>query len=158
MKVETMMKRIGTVEKDIAKLEREIARQYKEIEKTRKEAETDSRINFEFYKEWEEQNIAQNRKYIAHYEEKIAAMRKEAAKLATKEEQDRMVKAMAEKMAKDGFKDKGITTNGRVYIIYKNSYGWTERSLHCYSMHIEGMGTVFTSGTLETVAQYILLN
>ena len=157
MKVETMMKRISTVEKDIAKLEREIARQYKEIEKTRKEAETDSRINFEGYKAWEEERIAWNRKYIAHYEEKIAAMRKEAAKLATKEEQDMLVKAMAEKMAKEGFKRQGLTTNGLRYTIYGNQ-GWTERSMHCFSMDIESMGTVFTSGTLETVAQYILLN
>lgn len=157
MKVETMLKRIGTVEKEIAKLHREISRKRKDIEEVRKEAETNPNINFEGFKEYWEKNIEWDYKYIARYEEKIAAMRKEAAKLATKEEQDMMIKAMAEKMAKDGFKTQGITTNGLRYIIYGNQ-GWTERSMHCFSMDIEGKGTVFTSGTLETVAQYILLN
>ena len=45
-----------------------------------------------------------------------------------------------------------------VIITDHNWYGNTDRTLHCYTLRIEGLGVLFTSGTLErvltTVAQH----
>lgn len=101
--------------------------------------------------------IEYHRRRIREIEAKIAEMSREAAKLATDEERKEMIKAKAKDMAERGFRNDGFTTNGLRYSIFWNN-GITERSRHCYSMTIEGRGTVFTSGTLETVAEYILNN
>lgn len=147
MKAETMLKRINTVRKDIHRYEKEI-HYYNE-----KYCKSDNAGIREEGCRW----IKHYEKLIRKAEEKIAEMSKQAAELATAEEKQMMIKAMAEEMAKHGFKKHGVTTNGLWYGIYWNN-GITDRSAHCYSMNIEGMGTVFTSGTLETVAQYILNN
>jgi hypothetical protein len=149
MTAATILKRINAQRKEIRRYEKEIA-YYKK----------------EYLGENEPENVKEDgRKWIAYYtkhikrvEEKIAEMSKEAAKLATEEEQKAMIKAMAEDMAKRGFADEGYTTNGLKYLIIHNQYGFTERTDHCFSMRIEGKGVVFASGTLETVAQYILKN
>lgn len=147
MKAATIIKRIGTMRKEIKRYEREI--KYYEKEYMTCEAphmQNEGRKWIEYY-----------RGMIRKQESKIAEASKEAAKLASKEERDEMIKAMAQDMAERGFEREGYTTNGLKYSIYGNS-GWTERSRHCWSMNIEGHGCVFTSGTLETVAEYIINN
>ena len=157
MTVATMMKRINTMRKDCARYEKEIARYRKELKETEEEYKRDPRINIERVRE-------DTRKWISYYynliqktEAKIAEASKEAAKLATEEEQKAMIKAMADDMAARGFAKDGYTTKGLRYRIDGNC-GWTDRSAHCFTMYIEGRGMVFTSGTLETVAAYILQN
>lgn len=39
----------------------------------------------------------------------------------------------------------GITPKGQKFYIYRNSIGYSERSLHCYTLRI-GKNTIFTSG------------
>ena len=149
MTAATILKKINSRRKEIARTEKEIARYQKEYlgENEREDIKAEGR-------RW----IAYYRKHIEENEAAIAEMSKEAAKLATEEEQKDMIKAMAEDMAKRGFADSGYTTNGLKYLIIHNQYGFTDRTEHCFSMRIEGKGMVFTSGTLETVAQYILRN
>lgn len=148
MTAATMIKRISAQRKEITRYEKEIKRYQKDLN------DPESGENWK--------NTC--RKYIEYYnghikrvEAKIAEMSKEAAKLADADERKAMVKEMAKDMAERGFKTDGHTTNGLRYIIYGNN-GMTERSRYCWSMTIEGMGMVFTSGTLETVAEYILNN
>jgi len=147
MTTATMMKRIATKQKEIAKYQKEIARYESEKE------EAQNKWHIDACTKW----IAYYNKFIVKKETEIAEMTKQAAALASKEEMDAMIKAKAEEMATKGFKFDGLTTKGLRYSIYGNN-GMTERSLHCYQMAIEGMGMVFTSGTLETVAEYILKN
>lgn len=78
---------------------------------------------------------------------------KDELKIETREE---LLKATLEEMqkewAKDGVKLEGInygfyghTPTGKFFSIYRNSYGYTERSLHCFTLKIDGE-TIFTSG------------
>ena len=149
MTAATMLKKINSHRKEITRTEKEIAR-YKKDYLGQNEPE---HIKAEG-RRW----IAYYRKHIEKHEAMIAEISKEAAKIATEEEQKAMIKAMAKDMAERGFADNGYTTNGLKYLIIHNQYGFTERTDHCFSMRIEGKGLVFTSGTLETVAQYILRN
>lgn len=148
MTAATLLKRINSKRKDIVRYEKEIKYYTKEYC-----GKGMPEHMVEHGNKW----IEYYRKLIAKTEAAIADMSKEAARLANKEERDMMIKAMAEDMAKNGFKVSGLTTNGLRYNIYGNT-GVTERSRNCYSMNIEGKGTVFTSGTLETVAEYIINN
>lgn len=59
---------------------------------------------------------------------------------------------MAKEWAKDGITLEGIrygfygkTPQGKSFVIYRNSYGYTRRSLHCFTLKIDGQ-TIFTSG------------
>ena len=149
MTVETILKRINTQRKEIARYEKEIAYYRKEY----CGKDSPEHMRAEGWK-W----IEYYRKHINRVEEKIAGMSKEAAKIATEEEQKQMIRDMAEDMEKNGVKHEGYTTKGLHYSIYHNQYGFTDRTKHCWQMSIEGMGTVFTSGTLETVCEYILKN
>lgn len=51
--------------------------------------------------------------------------------------------------AKDGIelydRYSGKTPSGKFFIIYANNYGFTDRSLHCFSLRIDG-NVIFTSG------------
>lgn len=53
----------------------------------------------------------------------------------------------------DGNWFSGTTPNNKHFIMYANS-GYTERSLHCYTLRIEG-NTIFTSGDFSTGYTYI---
>lgn len=89
---------------------------------------------------------------------------KEADKKAAEEKKQR--KAEAKKAAEDfenefirngkAWKD-GFTKSGKRFILDGNC-GMTERSRHCYTLTIEGLGCVFTSGTLEAAVEYIMNN
>ena len=75
-----------------------------------------------------------------------------------KEDYEKWVKEFIEECAQDGIviidelglrpsatSVHGITPNGKRFSWYINN-GYTERSWHCYTLSIEGKGTVFTSG------------
>ena len=49
----------------------------------------------------------------------------------------------------------GVTASGKAWSLYMNS-GYSQRSRYCGTLYIEGKGTVFTSGKLDKVFDYIL--
>lgn len=51
----------------------------------------------------------------------------------------------------------GVTKSGKKFV-WEGNNGVTERSRYCGSLYIEGIGTVFTSGTIAKVAEYIINN
>ena len=148
MTAETLLKRINSQRKEALRHQKEINYYQKEF---------CAQDMPEHMKEEGRKWISYHDRRIREIEVKIAEMSKEAARLASEEEHNDMIKAMAEDMAKRGISKVGYTTNGLHYNIYWNN-GFTDRSRHCYTMNIEGRGTVFTSGTLETVAEYIINN
>lgn len=66
-------------------------------------------------------------------------------------------KALAMNFMQYGRTFKGVTASGKVWILEGNN-GWTQRSRYCGSLFIEGEGTIFTSGRLDKVFDYILNN
>lgn len=54
-----------------------------------------------------------------------------------------------------GSKSVGFTKTGRKYI-WEGNCGITQKSRYCGSLYIEGMGSVFSSGTLAKALEYIL--
>ena len=66
-------------------------------------------------------------------------------------------KALAMNYTDLGSRKKGITPNGKTWILDMNC-GWTERSRHCGTLYIEGEGTIFTSGTIAKAFEYIFNN
>ena len=51
----------------------------------------------------------------------------------------------------------GVTKSGKKFV-WEGNNGFTERSRYCGSLYIESIGTVFTSGTIAKVAEYIINN
>ena len=51
----------------------------------------------------------------------------------------------------------GVTKSGKKFV-WEGNNGYTMRSRYCGSLYIEGVGTVFTSGTIAKVAEYIINN
>lgn len=51
----------------------------------------------------------------------------------------------------------GFTKAGKKFVLEGNC-GMTMRSRKCFTLTIEGIGCVFTSGTLEAAVEYILNN
>lgn len=71
------------------------------------------------------------------------------ADLKAKEEfTQRQFEEEKKEWAKDGItlegRYYGLTPNGKKFVIYGND-GWTDRSLHCFTLRIDGR-TIFTSG------------
>ena len=64
-------------------------------------------------------------------------------------------KALALHYTQRGRTFEGVTAGGRKWVMEGNN-GWTERSRYCGTLYIEGEGTVFTSGRLDKVFEYIL--
>ena len=67
------------------------------------------------------------------------------------------IKALTTVIVQCGRVSKGMTLGGKNYCWEGNS-GYTERSWYCGSLWIEGMGTVFTSGRIEKVVEYLIKN
>ena len=66
-------------------------------------------------------------------------------------------KALALHFTQKGASYEGVTADGKKWVLEAN-HGWTERSRYCGTLWIEGIGTVFTSGRLDKVFDYILNN
>lgn len=66
-------------------------------------------------------------------------------------------KALTLTMIQNGNTASGITANGKKFV-WTINYGYSIRSRYCGSLYIEGIGTVFTSGTVAKAFEYILNN
>ena len=64
-------------------------------------------------------------------------------------------KALAMNYMQYGRNFEGVTASGKKWILERN-HGWAERSRNCGSLWIQGEGTVFTSGRIDKVFDYIL--
>ena len=51
----------------------------------------------------------------------------------------------------------GVTANGKRFVWIGNN-GLEKRSLYCGLLDIEGIGTIFTSGTIAKAIEYIIKN
>ena len=146
----------------VKQIEKEIRSHNKEIDRYRK-------VRAEFVKEnAPQQLIDQQDKWIA-YHDKMLNKYIEMLPEAKRVEEEKMLKKIAKQQLKDkastiGYIElgngdiKGITPEGKNWYGDHNWYGNTDRTLHCYTLRIEGLGVLFTSGTLErvltTVAQH----
>ena len=65
--------------------------------------------------------------------------------------------ALALTMIKCGNICHGVTANGRRFVWIGNN-GLEKRSLYCGLLDIEGIGTIFTSGTIAKEIEYVIKN
>ena len=65
--------------------------------------------------------------------------------------------ALALTMIKCGNICHGVTANGRRFVWIGNN-GLEKRSLYCGLLDIEGIGTIFTSGTIAKAIEYVIKN
>ena len=65
--------------------------------------------------------------------------------------------ALALTMIKCGNICHGITAKGRRFVWIGNN-GLEKRSLYCGLLDIEGIGTIFTSGTIAKAIEYVIKN
>lgn len=89
--------------------------------------------------------INSNRKY--------EKMRAELIKIAEKYGEE----SLATTIIKCGRTGEGVTSNGKKFV-WEGNNGMCERSRYCGSLWIDGVGTVFTSGTIAKVVEYIAKN
>lgn len=85
--------------------------------------------------------------------DKYNKMREKLFKIAEKHGE----KALVLTVIQEGDTSRGITANGKNFIWYGNN-GYSMRSRYCGTLYIEGVGTVFTSGTIAKAFEYILNN
>ena len=65
--------------------------------------------------------------------------------------------ALALTMIKCGNICHGVTANGKRFVWIGNN-GLEKRSLYCGLLDIEGIGTIFTSGTIAEAIEYVIKN
>lgn len=65
--------------------------------------------------------------------------------------------ALALTMIKCGNICHGLTANGKRFVWIGNN-GLEKRSLYCGLLDIEGIGTIFTSGTIAKAIEYVIKN
>ena len=65
--------------------------------------------------------------------------------------------ALAMVFMQKGNSFEGVTVSGKKWFLERNN-GWTQRSRYCGTLYIQDVGTVFTSGRLDKVFEYILTN
>ena len=80
-------------------------------------------------------------------------MRDELFKIAEKEGME----ALSLTMISAGRSNTGVTAAGKKFI-WEGNNGFAERSRYCGSLYIDGIGTVFTSGTIAKAIEYIIKN
>lgn len=110
--------------------------------------------------------IADQERWIAYHQKRIDALTAQIydAQIA---EEEKMLKKIAKEQVKamastiqfiqKGNDIFGITPNGKRWYADHNWWGLTERTLHCYTLRIDGK-VIFTSGTLDTVLQTVAQN
>lgn len=94
-------------------------------------------------------DLAQKIKFKQQYEK----MRENLMKIAEKEG----VESLTTVFIEQGRTNTGVTKNGKRFEWYGNN-GFCERSRYCGSLWIEGIGTVFTSGTIAKAVEYVINN
>lgn len=135
----------------------------KELKTTRKNLEDVKKYKEELINEGAAKHVIDGQdKWIAYYEK---TLKKYEEKLpdAMKAEEEKLLKKIAKEQIKEkastmgyikqGNDLRGITPNGKKWWADHNWFGHTDRTLHCYTLRIEGEGTIFTSGTLDRVLQ-----
>lgn len=140
----------------------------KEIDRCKKERDDAIRTKEKWIVENVHPNIvADQDRWIAHWTKQIAKYTEMYPEIKRIDE-EKMLKKIAKQQIKekastigyivDGSTLRGVTPDGKRWYAEHNHYGWTERTLHCYTLHIAEMGVIFTSGTIEkvlaTVAQH----
>ena len=80
-------------------------------------------------------------------------MRTNLFKIAEKEG----LEALSLTLINCGRTNEGVTASGKKFVWTGNN-GMAERSRYCGDLYIEGIGTVFTSGTIAKAVEYILHN
>jgi hypothetical protein len=85
--------------------------------------------------------------------DKYRKMREKLFKIAEKNGE----KALILTVIQEGRTSHGVTANGKHFEWYGN-HGCELRSRYCGRLYIEGVGTVFTSGTIAKAFEYILNN
>ena len=85
--------------------------------------------------------------------DKYRKMREKLFKIAEKNGE----KALILTVIQEGRTSHGVTANGKHFEWYGN-HGCESRSRYCGTLYIEGMGTIFTSGTIAKAFEYILNN
>ena len=66
-------------------------------------------------------------------------------------------KALTLTLIQDGNSVKGVSACGKTFFWTPNC-GLEKRSRYCGSLYIDGIGTIFTSGTITKVFEYVLNN
>lgn len=141
----------------------------KEIKVHNKELDSYRKHRAELVKENAPQHLIDYQdKWIAYHAKRLKEyieMLPEAARI----EEEKVLKKIAKQQLKNkastiGYIElkngdiKGITPEGKNWYGEHNWYGHTDRTLYCYTLRIEGLGVLFTSGTLDrvlmTVAQH----
>lgn len=79
--------------------------------------------------------------------------REQLFKIAEKEG----VSALCTVIIQSGKWIEGVTASGKKYV-WDGNNGYTKRSRYCGSLWIEGVGNVFTSGTIAKAVEYLLHN
>ena len=92
-----------------------------------------------------EDKISDNNEYLK--------MREKLLKIGEKYGEE----ALALTMIKCGNICHGVTANGKRFVWIGNN-GLEKRSLYCGLLDIEGIGTIFTSGTIAKAIEYIIKN
>lgn len=135
---------------DIKRVEKELARVTKNHEEM---------LALRGFSVWEK-DIEHEAKLLAKYKSMLPEVKaEEEAKMLKKIAKQQI----ANKVASIGYIDegngriKGITPNGKNWFADLNWFGYTERTLHCFTLRIAGE-IKFTSGTLDTVLQTVAQN
>ena len=85
--------------------------------------------------------------------DKYRKLREKLFKIAEKNGE----KALTLTLIQDGNTASGVTAQGKKFV-WTINFGYSIRSRYCGSLYIEGIGTVFTSGTVAKAFEYILNN
>ena len=103
------------------------------------------------------------RKDVEYYTARLEKLRNDLPKIE-REEEEKAEKRKAKEQSKDrarmieytqrGNDLYGMTPKGKRWVAIHNWYGVTDRTRHCYSLHIEGK-CLFTSGTIEAVLEAV---
>lgn len=137
---------------------KEITRHQKELKRVTKNHE--EMMHERGFSCWEKE-IDYEKKMISKYQEMLPAAIAEEEEKAYKKLMKQQIK---EKASSIGYINvgngdiKGITPNGKKWYGKLNWFGYTERTLHCFSLSIEGIGMMFSSGLLDTVLETVAQN
>ena len=109
-------------------------------------------------------SIERTAKRLAKAEAEVAEYHKNLEELADLKQKEELQKLEFEAEQREWLKDNirldgryyGITPAGKKFLIEKNN-GYTYRSLHCYTLYIDG-NTIFTSGEFWWAYQEIKLH
>lgn len=100
-----------------------------------------------------EQEIERAEKRLEKADTEVQKYYEEINRIADLKEREKLMQENFEKEQKEWLKDgiklesryAGITPSGKKFAIYGN-HGFTVRSMHCFTLYIQGKDVVFTSG------------